>query len=337
MKIPALPSILLLALVTIAAPSLAAAADKGFSIEKTASGGAIVKYDGKLVTEYVVDQANKPYLFPVIPPHGTPMTRADPMQKVDGEQWDHPHHRGICLGHEAENGFDTWAEKTTFEERKNDKKSQERLVKVGAQKHREFKELKAEGDKATIVSVTDHNNPQGKKEFEDTRTIVFQVIDGRLVIDYDVTFKATDAPVTFEDRKDAGFSIRVPTSMAVAPEKGKKSGSILNSEGHKDTDAWGKNAKWCDYYGPVKGKVYGVAMLNHPKSFRYPTPWHVRDYGLFTANPFGTKNLNKEAADGTFTLKPGETMTLRHRLIFHEGDTASAKIDEAFAAYEKLP
>jgi hypothetical protein len=335
MKIPALPSLLLFALVSLAAP--AAAADKGFSIEKTASGGAIVKYDGKLVTEYVVDQANKPYLFPVIPPHGTPMTRAYPMQKVEGEQWDHPHHRGICLGHEGTNGFDTWAEKSTFEERKNDKKSQDRLAKVGAQKHREFTTLKAEEDKATIVAVTDHNNPQGKKEFEDTRTIVLQVIDGRLIIDFDVTFKATDASVHFEDKKDAGFSIRVPTSMAVAPEKGKKSGSIVNSNGDKDVDAWGKNAKWCDYYGPVNGKVYGVAMLNHPKSFRYPTPWHVRDYGLFTANAFGTKSINKEAADGAFTLKPGETVTLRHRLIFHEGDTASAKVDEAFAAYEKLP
>jgi hypothetical protein len=333
MKLSAIPSILLLALVSLTAQ----AADKGFTVEKTPSGGAIVKYDGKLVTEYVVDQANKPYLFPVIPPHGTPMTRAYPMQKVEGEQWDHPHHRGICLGHEAENGFDTWAEKTTFEERPNDKKSQERLTKVGAQKHREFKELKAEGDKATLVAVTDHNNAQGKTEFEDTRTIVLQVIDGRLVIDYDVTFKATDTPVTFEDRKDAGFSIRVPTSMAVTPEKGKKSGSIVNSEGNKDVDAWGKSAKWCDYYGPVNGKVYGVAMLNHPKSFRYPTPWHVRDYGLFTANPFGTKNLNKEAPDGTFTLKPGETMTLRHRLIFHEGDTASAKLEEAFTAYAKVP
>lgn len=336
MKIPALPSILLLALVSLAAP--AAAADKGFSVEKTASGGAIVKYDGKLVTEYVVDQANKPYLFPVIPPHGTPMTRAYPMQKVEGEQWDHPHHRGICLGHEATNGFDTWAEKTTFEERKSDKKAQERLTKVGAQKHREFKELKAEGDKATIVAVTDYNNPQGKKEFEDTRTIVLQVIDGRLVIDYDVTFKATDVPVTFEDRKDAGFSIRVPTSMAEVPEKGKKSGTIVNSNGEKDeANAWGKSAKWCDYYGPVNGKVFGVAILNHPKSFRYPTPWHVRGYGLFTANPFGTKNLSKSAPDGTYTLKPGETTTLRYRLIFHEGDTASAKLDEAFATYEKLP
>lgn len=334
MKLPSFSVILAVAFAMAALPSIAAG--KGFSLEKTPSGGAILNHDGKLVTEYVVDQANKPYLFPVIPPGGVGMTRAYPMKKVEGEQWDHPHHRGICLGHEATNGFDTWAEKATFEERANDKKSQERLTKVGAQKHREFTELKAEGDKATLVAVTDHVNPQGQKEFQDTRTITFQVIDGRLTIDYDVTFKATDKPVLFEDRKDAGFSIRVPTSMAVVPEKGKKGGNIVNSEGHKDTEAWGKTAKWCDYYGPVEGKTVGVAILNHPTSFRYPTPWHVRDYGLFTANAFGTRSLDKAAPDGAFTLQPGAEMTLRHRLIFHEGDAASAKIAEAFEAYAKV-
>lgn len=331
------PILCLLALLSL--PSLAMAADKGFTFEKTGPGGVVLKYDGNLVTEYVVDQANKPYLFPVIPPGGVPMTRAYPMKKVEGEQWDHPHHRGICLGHEATNGFDTWAERSTFEDPKVKPAQREaRLPHVGAQKHRAFTELKAGADKAVLVAVTDHLNPKGEKEFEDVRTITFQMIEGRLVIDYDVTFQAADREVKFEDRKDAGFSIRVPTSMAVMPEKGgKKAGTIVNSEGDRDTDAWGKSAKWCDYFGTVEGKTVGVAMLNHPKSFRYPTPWHVRDYGLFTANPFGTQNLNKSAPDGTFTLKPGEKVTLRHRLIFHEGDAESAKLNEAFEAYAKLP
>ncbi len=328
----------LLSSLTVVAFSLTAfAADKGFSFEKTPSGGVILNYDGKLVTEYVVDQANKPYLYPVIPPGGVPMTRAYPMQKVEGEQWDHPHHRGICLGHEATNGFDTWAERATFEDPKMKAATRdERLPKVGTQKHRAFTEMKASGDKATFVSVTDHLNPAGQKEFEDVRTITFQMIEGQFVIDYDVVFQATDKPVHFEDRKDAGFSIRVPTSMAVLKEKGApKGGTILNSEGDKDTAAWGKRARWCDYYGPVEGRVVGVAMFNHPKSLRFPTPWHVRDYGLFTANPFGTKSLDKAASDGAFTLQPGEKVVLRHRLLFHEGEGDVTKLNRAYEAYAK--
>jgi hypothetical protein len=114
----------------------------------------------------------------------------------------------------------------------------------------------------------------------------------------------------------------------------KKGGRILNSEGQADRGAWGKRAKWVSYTGPMDGKTMGVAIMNHPKSFRHPTPWHVRTYGLFTANPFGTRAIAREK-DGGFTLREGESFTLRHRVIFHAGDTDSAKIVEAWKVYAK--
>jgi hypothetical protein len=33
--------------------------------------------------------------------------------------------------------------------------------------------------------------------------------------------------------------------------------------------------------------VIGVAIFDHPKNHAHPTWWHVRDYGLFAANPVG--------------------------------------------------
>jgi len=62
-------------------------------------------------------------------------------------------------------------------------------------------------------------------------------------------------------------------------------GRIVNSAGDTDKDAWGKQAVWCDYHGPVEGETLGVAILNHPQ-FRAPTRWHVRVYGLFCVDPF---------------------------------------------------
>jgi len=88
------------------------------------------------------------------------------------------------------------------------------------------------------------------------------------------------------------------------------------------------------YTGPVEGKTMGVAILNHPSSFRHPNPWHVRTYGLFTANPFGTKSIAKEK-DGSFDLESGKTFSLRHRVIFHEGTTEEAKISQAWDEYAK--
>jgi len=131
------------------------------------------------------------------------------------------------------------------------------------------------------------------------------------------------------DKKDAGFSVRIATSMDVDSKKG---GSIINSNGITDKAAWGRRAAWVDYHGPVNGKTVGVAILNHPSSFRHPTPWHVRTYGLFTANPFGLRSL-RQGENGSFTLKKGKSITLKHRVIFHKGDEKSAKIADAYKAY----
>jgi hypothetical protein len=314
--------------------SSSSAADTGFAIEKTASGGLVVKFEGKLVGEYVIDRANKPYLAPVFGPTGKQMTRNYPMKKVEGEQQDHPHHRGIFFGHEGIAGVDSWIEQATLDEQEAKKpgSSIAHQAKLGAVKHREYKETKADEKQAVIVALSDVLDASGKKLLEETHTITFRADIDTRIIDFDLDYIASEGPVTFEDKKDAGFSIRVPTTMAVDQKLG---GKIINSEGITNADAWAKRAKWCDYSGPVEGETLGVAILNHPTSFRYPTYWHVRTYGLFTANPFGPKSLDKAAEDGAFTLKKAEHVKLRHRLIFHKGDEQTANIAEAFEAYAK--
>jgi len=110
-------------------------------------------------------------------------------------------------------------------------------------------------------------------------------------------------------------------------------GHIVNSNGVRDGDTWAKKAAWVDYHGPVEGEHLGIAFMNHPSSFRHPTQWHVRDYGLFTANAFGLKSLDGNSESGTFTLKNGESIQLRHRIIMHKGDTEAAGIAQAYKAY----
>ncbi len=311
--------------------SLASAAQ--FTVEKTATGGAIVKVDGQVFAEYIVDQANKPYLAPVFGPTGKQMTRNYPMKNVEGEQHDHPHHRGICFGHEGINGIESWAERATFGE---SAKTAARVGTLGSEKHREFKTLEAKANSAILVSIIDYLDPNGKKYLEEERTMIFSAGEGTRSIEMKQILTATEGPAKFEDKKDAGLSIRVPTEMAVDIEKNKKgSGHIINSEGQTDADAWAKRAKWCDYHGIVGGEHVGVAMLNHPSSFRFPTPWHVRTYGLFTANPFGTKSLDKTAPDGAYELKKGEHTLLRHLFFFHKGDEKEGKVAEAYEAFAK--
>jgi hypothetical protein len=91
-----------------------------------------------------------------------------------------------------------------------------------------------------------------------------------------------------------------------------------------------------DYSGPVDGKTVGIAILNHPRSFRYPTTWHVRTYGLFAANPFGWHDFGL-SKPGDYRLHAGDKLWFAYRVILHEGDARSARIAAAFDRYSEPP
>ena len=109
-----------------------------------------------------------------------------------------------------------------------------------------------------------------------------------------------------------------------------------NAEGITDDAAWGKASPWVDYVGPVEGKTVGVAILNHPDSFRYPTTWHVRTYGLFAANPFGWHDFGQKTS-GEYTVPEGQSVRFAYRVVLHEGDTATARVANAFSGYSQPP
>lgn len=333
------------------------AADPVLAVGKDAHG-ATVTVDGKPFASYVIDQANKPYLWPVYGPTGKAMTRAFPMREIEGEskvQRDHPHHRGILFGHESSGtsawrfpekwdaitgeekptgGGDTWHERRTFEEFMENPKTalrgKQRLPMLGRIRHREFTEVKAEGGRAVIAEVCEYLDPAGKRYLTEHRRLTFRAGAETRSIDFDQDFIATDGPARMEDRKDAGLSIRVPASMAVDSKQG---GQIVTSEGATDAAAWGQAAKWCDYHGPVEGEQVGVAFFSHPSTYRYPTHWHVRSYGLFTANPFAVHDFDKTQPNSPTELPAGGRLSLRHRFVFHRGDAKAAKIEEAWTAY----
>jgi hypothetical protein len=276
-----------------------------------------VKKDGELVTQYHTKAGNKPILWPIIGPTGKEMTRAYPMREAEGEKRDHVHQRSLWFTHGDVNGVSFWEEVNPRHA-------------PGETKHREF--VKAEGgERAKIVVRNDWLSPDGERQLEDERTIVIFDRDGARIIDYDIKLIAADRDAVFGETKEGAFGIRVPTSMDVDTKQG---GKIVTSEGEKDGEAWGKRARWVDYHGPVQGETLGIAILDHPQSFRHATRWHVRTYGLFAANPWGTKDFTGgKESDGPFKLPKGESIMLRYRVIFHKGDHEEGKIAEAFEEY----
>ena len=175
--------------------------------------------------------------------------------------------------------------------------------------------------------------PDGRSVCQDERIMTFYRTYEARIVDFEIKLIAHSGPVEFRDTKEGSFGIRVASSMDVDKKTG---GKITNAEGLTNEKAWGQASPWVDYVGPVGGKTVGIAVLNHPSSFRYPTTWHVRTYGLFAANPFGWHDFGR-AEKGDYTIPQGQSITFRYRVILHTGDTKSAGIAARFAGYVKPP
>ncbi len=286
-----------------------------------------IEKDGAVVTEWHFKSWAVPYLYPVIGPNGENITRHYPMlDGVPGESKDHPHHRSIRFSHRDLNGYSFWSPDSP-----KDKRARVDLVKVE----------KAEGGESSAeLILINHWFGDETLILKERLRLKFTLLENNeTLIDYDTTLTAADVDATFVDQKDGGLGVRVAATMRVAgKDKTPGKGTIQNSKGDKNEAAWGKRAEWADYYGPdASGKTVGIATFDHPSNLRYPTHWHARTYGLITANRFGTGHFEAKSGakkgDGNYTIKKGETITLRHRLYLHHGSTEEANVAERYQAY----
>ena len=279
-----------------------------------------IAYQQKPFASHVRTGAPKPYLYPLYGPTGKPITRHFPMAIVQGESIDHPHHRSVWFAHGDVNGVDFW----------NEGSGKGQIVP------REEVRIESGLVLSRIIAHNDWIAPDGKILLEETTELVFYAAPEARWLDYTVTLKAIEERVRFGDTKEGTFGVRVACSMEVKRGEG---GQIVNAQGQRDQAAWGKRAEWCDYTGPVDSEIVGIAIFDHPTNFRHPTYWHVRDYGLFAANPFGIHDFEPSQPDGTgdHTLTKGQTLTLRYRLYLHKKRTDQAGVGEQFLAYCHMP
>jgi hypothetical protein len=78
----------------------------------------------------------------------------------------------------------------------------------------------------------------------------------------------------------------------------------------------------------------GIAIFDHPENPRHPTYWHARGYGLFANNIFGRKEFTNHAEpDGSMTLKPGDKIRFRYRVVIHPGNAKDANLARLYASY----
>ena len=292
-----------------------AAAAEGVVV-KESDGKVRVEFNGALFTEYHYQNVARPFLYPIIGPNGTPMTRDWPMVKTTNETTDHVHHKGLWFAHGDINGIDFWSEQKAF----------------GKTVHQKFLQLESGAKEGVIRSLNAWVGPSGTVICQDERTLRFRAEKDVRLIDYEITFIASQGELKLGDTKEGSMAIRLPVTMSVSGPWAQ--GHIITSEGVRDAAAWGKRANWVDYHGPVNGQTVGVAIFDHPQNPRHPTWWHVRTYGLFAANPFGVHDFEKQPkGTGDLKLAPGERVTFRYRFVFHTGDDKSARVADLYDTY----
>jgi hypothetical protein len=243
------------------------------------------------------------------------------MEEVAGEEQDHPHHKSLWYAHGAVNGHDFWSESQT----------------AGRTVHEEFLELASGRESGVIRSRNRLIARDGTVVATDERTLRIHNRTGYRLFDIEVTVHATHGDLTFGDTKEGTMAVRLAETMRLTPNKanrGKPGGHIVTSTGVRDGETWGKRAAWVDYYGPVEGGIAGVAIFDHPDNPRHPTWWHVRDYGLFAANPFGVHDFERQpAGTGDYRVPAGGSVTFRYRFYIHRGDEREADVAGHYEEY----
>jgi hypothetical protein len=282
-----------------------------------------IEIDGKPFSEFFLQDpaAPKPYLHPLRSASGAIVTRRFPMEKIPGEVYDHPHHRGLWFTHGNVNGVDFWMNETSY----MGKTPRGRILL------NKITSVQGGPKSGTISGVWTWEDHEGKKLLTEERTMVFHSHPTLRIIDLDLKLTAI-SEVTFGDTKEGTFAIRMATALDE-----KHGGKMVAADGRTGEKAiWGKRSPWVDYYGQMGGETLGIAILDHPQNPGHPTHWHARAYGLFAANIFGLRDFYADKTkDGSVTLKPGESLRFRYRVVIHPGDTQAAGIAKLYQDWTK--
>ncbi len=305
------------------------------AVELVSEGGHLafppvnIKFKNQLFTRLIPCQFAKPILYPVRTPAGVAVTRPWPVapSQTEGVADDHPHHKSMWFAHEI-NGVDFWSE-TGGRIKVND-------VAIDQDAGISTSSNWVTHGGVTICSDRTRYRFGQLRIKRDDKTSNDKLTNW---IDVRIRLLASAGDVKLKDTKEGFFAIRTHPDLRLSPDPKRGVvnvfGHAVNSAGQTDKQLWGQTARWVMYYGPVNSQPVSIIMCDHPNNFRHPTPWHARDYGLITANPFGLHDfLKKPAGFGAVNLGKGQSLTLRYRVYVADG---ILDVDQANALFELWP
>lgn len=298
-------------------------------ITKTEERKADILIDGEYFTSYCwPENVYKPILFPVMNASGKEITRGFPLKPREGEQTDHIHQVGIWLNYGNVNGLDFWGNGHRGVKEPNG----------GEIRHVRIDRIQSAKGEGMLVAAAEWLAPGGKVLLDESTELHFSARGNNRIIDRITKLTAKDTAVLFKDTKEGMFGIRVARQLELPSKTGVMlidstgnpasrkdtlntgvSGNYMSSEGLEGESVWGTRARWMDLYGYINNEKVSVVVCDHPKNPGYPTYWHARGYGLFSANPLGVKDFTQGKEEFNFTIKENKSATFRYRVIISSG------------------
>lgn len=314
----------------VTVPTSSVTAQKGVKLNQT-SNAIDVYINGNPFTSYIyqLDPAKplasegvlllKPVLYPLRTPSGIKVTRGWPFEKIEGESQDHPHHMGLYFTYDLP-GNSFWNNSA---------------LPLPIIRHIKAEITKDPHGNQSIQSVMHWISKDNDALLVEKRLTSFIAGRDQNIIDFDIELQAVADTVEFGITKEGMFAIRLAQWLT----EGGGTGVYLSSNGDEnEKGVWGKRAEWVRIQGEHEGKTVGIAILNHPASTNFPTFWHARGYGCFSANPLGQSAFEKSLKfenpkPFNLILRKGETAPFKFRVIVYDGSRTKEQIDKEYQEY----
>ncbi|HOX04521.1 MAG TPA: sulfatase-like hydrolase/transferase [Candidatus Paceibacterota bacterium] len=260
---------------------------------------------------------SKPCFHPVALPGGPALTSYRPN--------DHRWHRALWFSWKFINGINYWEEDAAT----GQSAGRTELSNTQIETWPDFS--------ARITQALRYRPSQGDPVLTEHRVLHIQPPDasGEYSMDWTMTFTAVTnvlldrTPLPDEPNGKpyggyAGLSVRFANELDSA-QAATTAGPVAFTAGR-----YRGKAAAMDYSGTLNGREVGIAILDHPSNLNAPSPWYaihsdpMRFFSPAVISP------------GPFTLRAGQSMSLRYRVAVHPGRWNVARLESETARFAGL-
>ncbi len=261
----------------------------------------------------------KPFFHPVALPGGPALTWERPP--------DHPWHHALWFSWKFINGINYWEEDAVTG------------VSPGRTEWRDARVQTRPDFSAQVVMDLLYRPADGDPVLTEHRVIEISPPDaqGAYRQDWTMTFTAAGKDLVLDRTPLASEAGGQPwggyAGLSARFAQGIKDVRAVTTGGLVEFDAgrYRGKASALDYSGSFDQREAGIAILDHPLNLNSPSPWYaINDATMRYVSP-------AVLCYGPHTLKSGQNLTLRYRLVVHPGRWSQQTLGQAAKQFESAP